>query len=69
MSTRTTFKRVALVTVAALVFGLLSVAPSNAVVAANSLAVIDGTAVVGDSVTATSASAIISFLLSSVDTF
>jgi hypothetical protein len=30
MSTKTTFKRIALVTVAALGFGVMSVAPSNA---------------------------------------
>ena len=62
MSTKTTFKRVALVAVAALGFGLLSVAPSNAAVAADSLAVTDGTQTIGDTVTATSASATISFL-------
>jgi hypothetical protein len=39
MSTKTTFKRVALVTVAALGFGVLSVAPSNAAAQLDSLAV------------------------------
>jgi len=39
MSTKTTFKRVALVTVAAMGFGLLSVAPSTAVTQADTLAV------------------------------
>jgi trimeric autotransporter adhesin len=68
MSTKTTFKRVALVAVAALGLGLLSVAPSNASVAADSLTVTNGTAVVGDSVTATSASATISFLPSAFAT-
>jgi len=61
MSTKTTFKRVALVAVAALGLGLLSVAPSNASVASDTLTVTNGTAVVGDSVTATSATATISF--------
>jgi hypothetical protein len=39
MSTKTTFKRVALVTVAALGFGLLSVAPSSAITQTDTLAV------------------------------
>ena len=39
MSTKTTFKRVALVTVAAMGFGLLSVAPSTAIVQTDTLAV------------------------------
>jgi hypothetical protein len=68
MSTTTTFKRIALVTVAALGFGLLSVAPSNAAVAADSLVVTDGTAVIGDSVTATSATATLSFIASAPTT-
>ena len=38
MSTKTTFKRIALVTVAALGFGLLSVAPSSAVTQSDTLA-------------------------------
>ena len=62
MSTTTTFKRLALVTVAALGLGLLSVAPSSAVVAADTLTVTDGTATVGDTATATSATASISFI-------
>jgi hypothetical protein len=62
MSTTTTFKRLALVTVAALGLGLLSVAPSSAVVAADTLTVTDGTAAVGDTATATSATASISFI-------
>ena len=62
MSTTTTFKRVALIAVAALGLGLLSVAPSNASVAADTLTVTDGTQSVGDTVTATSATATISFL-------
>jgi hypothetical protein len=64
MSTTTTFKRLALVTVAALGFGLLSVAPSNAAIASDTLTVTDGTASVGDTSTATSATATISFLTS-----
>jgi len=36
MSTKTTFKRIALVTVAALGFGMLSVVPSNAIVSGTS---------------------------------
>jgi hypothetical protein len=39
MSTKTTFKRIALVTVAALGFGLLSVAPSTAVTQSDTLAI------------------------------
>jgi len=62
MSTKTTFKRLALVTVAALGLGLLSVAPSNASVAMDTLTVTDGTGSVGDSVTATSATATLTFL-------
>ena len=68
MSTTTTFKRIAFVTVAALGLGLLSVAPSNAAVAADTLTVTDGTASVGDTVTATSATATISFLPSAFAT-
>jgi len=63
MSTTTTFKRIAFVTVAALGFGLLStVAPASASVAMDTLTVTDGTASVGDSVTATSASTTVTFL-------
>jgi hypothetical protein len=63
MSTKTTFKRIAFVTVAALGFGLLStVAPASASVAMDTLTVTDGTASVGDSVTATSATATLTFL-------
>ena len=68
MSTKTTFKRVALVAVAALGFGLLSVAPSNAAVAADTLTVTDGTATIGESVTATSATATLSFIASAPST-
>ncbi len=67
MSTQTTFKRIALVTVAALGFGVMStVAPASAAVAMDTLTVTDGTGTVGDTVTATSAAATISFLASDV---
>jgi len=63
MSTKTTFKRIALVTVAALGFGVMStVAPASAAVAMDTLTVTDGTGSVGDTVTATSATATIAFL-------
>jgi hypothetical protein len=68
MSTTTTFKRIAFVTVAALGLGLLSVTPSSAAVAADTLTVTDGTGTVGDSVTATSATATISFIASAPTT-
>jgi trimeric autotransporter adhesin len=69
MSTKTTFKRIALVTVAALGFGVMStVAPASAAVAMDTLTVADGTGSVGDSVTATSATATLSFLPSAVST-
>jgi hypothetical protein len=57
MSTKTTFKRVALVAVAALGLGLLSVAPSNAYTQADTLTVSSATAAVliTDTATATSA--------------
>ena len=44
MSTKTTFKRIALVAVAALGLGVLSVAPSSATVGAQSITVVNGTA-------------------------
>jgi len=64
MSTKTTFKRVALVTVAALGFGVMSVVPSNAVVNADSLALSAATAAqtTAETQTASSAVATISFL-------
>ena len=63
MSTKTTFKRIALVTVAALGFGVMStVAPASAAVAMDTLTVTDGTGSVGDSVTVTSATATLTFL-------
>ena len=56
MSTKTTFKRVALVTVAALGLGVMSVAPSNAAVQLDSIAVsaASTTQIAGETLTATS---------------
>jgi len=64
MSTKTTFKRIALVTVAALGFGVMSVVPSNAVINADSLTLSAATAAqnTAETQTATSAVATISFL-------
>jgi trimeric autotransporter adhesin len=64
MSTKTTFKRVALVTVAALGFGVMSVVPSSAVVNADSLTLSSATAAqtTAETQTASSAVATISFL-------
>ena len=53
MSTKTTFKRIALVAVAALGFGMLSVAPSNSVVVAHTLAIDSATDTVAVGETAT----------------
>ncbi len=53
MSTKTTFKRIALVAVAALGFGMLSVVPSNAVVIANTIAIDSATDTVGVNESAT----------------
>jgi hypothetical protein len=64
MSTKTTFKRIALVAVAALGLGVLSVAPSNAAVinlSATTVTVADGTATTGTSDSSTAASITISF--------
>ncbi|CAN1485564.1 hypothetical protein MCEZE9_00072 [Candidatus Nanopelagicaceae bacterium] len=55
MSTKTTFKRIALVAVAALGLGVLSVAPSSASVANLSLTVTNGTAANGKSDSSTAA--------------
>jgi hypothetical protein len=54
MSTKTTFKRVALVTVAALGFGLLSIVPSSAVATGDTLSIdaATDTAVTGETATA-----------------
>ena len=52
MSTKTTFKRVALVVVATLGFGTLSVAPSNAVGTATAIAIANTTTVAGTALAA-----------------
>ena len=57
MSTKTTFKRVALVAVAALGLGVLSVAPSNAYTQADTLTLSSTTAAVTTAETATASSA------------
>jgi hypothetical protein len=64
MSTKTTFKRVALVAVAALGLGVLSVAPSSAVVNSDSLVVSSATATqtTAETMTATSATTTLTFL-------
>jgi hypothetical protein len=64
MSTKTTFKRLALVTVAALGLGVLSVAPSSAVVNADTLTLSATTAAqtTAETATATSATATLAFL-------
>jgi len=64
MSTKTTFKRIALVTVAALGFGVLSVVPSNATINADTLTLSATTAAqtTAETATATSAIATLSFL-------
>jgi hypothetical protein len=69
MSTKTTFKRVALVTVAALGFGVMSVVPSNAVINADSLTLSAATAAqnTAETQTATSAVATVAFLGASGD--
>jgi hypothetical protein len=69
MSTKTTFKRIALVTVAALGFGVMSVVPSNAVINADSLTLSAATATqtTAETATATSAVATLSFLGGAVD--
>jgi hypothetical protein len=63
MSTKTTFKRIALVTVAALGFGALSVVPSNATASAVDFAVSAATAsqLTGETATATSVVATLSY--------
>jgi len=64
MSTKTTFKRIALVTVAALGFGVMSVVPSNAVSQADSLTLSAATAAqtTAETMTASSAVATLSFI-------
>jgi len=67
MSTKTTIKRIALVAVAAMGFGLLSVVPSQARVQADSLTLSATTAsiVAGDTITASSPSVTLAFLTDS----
>jgi len=69
MSTKTTFKRIALVTVAALGFGVMSVAPSNAAINADTLTLSAATAsqTTAETATSTSAVATVSFLGSELD--
>jgi hypothetical protein len=64
MSTKTTIKRIALVSVAALGFGVLSVVPSSAVTNADTLVVSAATAAqtTAETATATSATATLSYL-------
>jgi hypothetical protein len=61
MSTKTTFKRVALVTVAALGFGVLATVPSQATINADTFALSAATAAQTTAETATATSATISF--------
>jgi len=67
MSTKTTIKRIALVAVAAMGFGLLSVVPSQARTQADSLTISAATAsiVAGDTITASSPSVTLAFLTDS----
>ena len=62
MSTKTTFKRIALVTVAALGFGVMSVVPSNAMTQADVLTVSSATGTMLTGETATGVSTTLSFL-------
>jgi len=70
MSTKTTIKRIALVAVAAMGFGLLSVVPSQARTQADSLTVSAATAsiVAGDTITASSPSVTLAFMADSTST-
>jgi hypothetical protein len=61
MSTKTTFKRIALVTVAALGFGVMSVVPSSATINADSLTLSAATASQTTAETATATSAVATF--------
>jgi len=61
MSTKTTFKRIALVAVAALGLGVLSVAPSSAAVINLTTSVVDGTATTAVSESATAATMRVTF--------
>ena len=69
MSTKTTFKRVALVTVAALGFGVLSVVPSSAVSNADTLTLSSATAAqtTAETATATSSTATLAWLSGATD--
>jgi hypothetical protein len=69
MSTKTTFKRIALVTVAALGFGVMSVVPSSAAINADTLTLSSATAAqtTAETATATSAVATLSFLGDTLD--
>ena len=69
MSTKTTFKRIALVTVAALGFGVMSVVPSSATANADSLTLSATSAAqtTAETATSTSATATLSFLAGHVD--
>jgi hypothetical protein len=64
MSTTTTFKRISLVAVAALGFGVLSVAPSSAAASAGTITVTDGYDEFGGSSSTGSGSAVIAFTAS-----
>jgi hypothetical protein len=66
MSTKTTFKRIALVTVAALGFGVMSVVPSNAATSADTLTLSSATASMKDSETSTATTATLAFYAGSV---
>jgi len=70
MSTKTTIKRIALVAVAAMGFGLLSVVPSQARTQADSLTISAATAsiVAGDTITASSPSVTLAFMADSTST-
>jgi hypothetical protein len=61
MYTKTTFKRIALVTVAALGFGVMSVVPSNAATSADTLTLSAATASMKDSETSTATTATLAF--------
>ena len=61
MSTKTTFKRIALVTVAALGFGVMSVVPSTAATSADTLTLSAATASMKDSETSTAQTATLAF--------
>jgi hypothetical protein len=69
MSTKTTFKRIALVTVAALGFGVMSVAPSNAAINQDTLTLSSATAAqtTAETATATSATVTVKFLGGDLD--